>query len=847
MDQESEMDKYWEAAKELVGKPLHTKKDGAPFTIIEVGKNLRYRRSSGKEAPYSREKVVQCCYDQQNGKKFTLANIDEYSYLPTIVDEILKIISLKGNNAGHQIWKLGCNWGRGKNSFYTFIKEKKIAIGVEDKEYNVDDLVIITEGFQVNAIARIKEKPKPVTSNIEFKEAFKKYEIPYKETVNFAPVEWLDLDNEDRFKYKTQKGIIRVHVSEINQKVINLWESRNINYWIFQGNPKEFNFIDAMRSKSIDNWTVSTHKDKIKVGDKVILWISGKDAGCYALAKITSDPADVSTSKDSSYWIKEDKNPYKAGIKITFDALNHPLLWDEVEKIKGLKSLKVGVQGTNFSATKDEYNIIWKQLDENHIPIEIRIIYAYLVDSISHRKIQEKILKKKAPPNGGGFEAMDVLHKYEIEGDKKGIVKKNGLESEITNAQGKYLEALYLLKKYYPELINDDLTKGNYMAKNIILYGPPGTGKTYHSIDKAIEIAMNKQAGGDHQGNKKEFDRLREEGQIEFITFHQNYSYEDFVFGIKPDLDNSNLKFKENKGVFYKISEAARVNFEEAKNLVTPLKPFKEVFFDHYLKLLQDGLVSEIEVKMATPGNSFWITEINDVNLSFRKMSGGTSHTLSFDTIEELYTGGRVYSGGLKCYYNPLVEQLWLIGKSGVNKSVQEKRYVLVIDEINRANISKVFGELITLLEDDKRIGEENSLKVRLPNGKDFGVPPNLYIIGTMNTADKSIALIDIALRRRFEFIGKYPMYDSLSPKESTLLKKINGSIYEKKKSADFLIGHAYFMKNEQIKDVLDRKVIPLLMEYFSNKTDIVEEIFKNTGWTVKYNTDSYTWNIKEE
>ena len=170
-----------------------------------------------------------------------------------------------------------------------------------------------------------------------------------------------------------------------------------------------------------------------------------------------------------------------------------------------------------------------------------------------------------------------------------------------------------------------------------------------------------------------------------------------------------------------------------------------------------------------------------------------------------------------------------------------------MIDEINRANISKVFGELITLLEDDKRLGADNELKISLPNGeKDFGVPPNLFIIGTMNTADKSIALIDVALRRRFEFIGKYPEYKDLNLDETSLLQKINATIYEKKKSADYLIGHAYFMKKLSIENVLRSKVVPLLMEYFSGKTDIVSSIFEGSGWIVSYDSTLHNWKITE-
>ncbi|MFV0590985.1 MAG: McrB family protein [Draconibacterium sp.] len=186
--------------------------------------------------------------------------------------------------------------------------------------------------------------------------------------------------------------------------------------------------------------------------------------------------------------------------------------------------------------------------------------------------------------------------------------------------------------------------------------------------------------------------------------------------------------------------------------------------------------------------------------------------------------------------------------QSSVVKKEPLKNFVLVIDEINRANISKVFGELITLLEDDKRLGEENELKITLPNGeKEFGVPPNLYLIGTMNTADKSIALVDIALRRRFEFIGYYPLYEGYDINAIELLKQINDAIFNEKKSADYLIGHAYFMNGKSIQSILLNKVIPLLMEYFSGKTEIVSRIFNDTIYNVNYDIVNYSWNITQK
>jgi 5-methylcytosine-specific restriction endonuclease McrBC GTP-binding regulatory subunit McrB len=149
------------------------------------------------------------------------------------------------------------------------------------------------------------------------------------------------------------------------------------------------------------------------------------------------------------------------------------------------------------------------------------------------------------------------------------------------------------------------------------------------------------------------------------------------------------------------------------------------------------------------------------------------------------------------------------------------KNYVLIIDEINRANISRVFGELITLLEEDKRWGNDFETEVLLPDGfTKFTVPKNLYIIGTMNTADKSIALLDIALRRRFEFIPLYPDASKVKDEYQLFFNTLNQRIKDKK-GIDFCIGHAYFMppqdRSFDFVKAMNQKVIPLLMEYFYN------------------------------
>ena len=238
--------------------------------------------------------------------------------------------------------------------------------------------------------------------------------------------------------------------------------------------------------------------------------------------------------------------------------------------------------------------------------------------------------------------------------------------------------------------------------------------------------------------------------------------------------------------------------------------------------------------------SSFFITAVGEKSIEFRKSIGDSEHTLSITTLRKMYDRGvnDIVLGGLQQYYNPFLELLSEKGKSQV-VAIERKNYVIIIDEINRANISRVFGELITLIEEDKRSHGKIPMRVTLPSGDTFIVSSNLYIIGTMNTADKSIALLDIALRRRFEFIAMYPDVTIVNNEFREIFTAINKAILERK-NHDFTIGHAYFMGEDcKLEKIINNKVIPLLMEYFMNDEKEVTAILQAAkitigGWPLK-------------
>ncbi len=449
-------------------------------------------------------------------------------------------------------------------------------------------------------------------------------------------------------------------------------------------------------------------------------------------------------------------------------------------------------------------------------------------------------------------------------------------------------------------------------ATNLILYGPPGTGKTYRTAWEAVRLCLGEQVASGLKGGAQRADlmslyrKLVDEGRIEFVTFHQSMSYEEFVEGLRPTTGNENMaRVDENEsssgfrlechdGIFKRICEVARLDPGEdgqAQHLDRKQGIFKlslnganwkEKFsaaihdkkiswgfgagidwsapeYEDFQAIKQkwlarnpgtDGRAADITGTWhfrgaAEQGSYVLLTVGKNLAVALGRISGDyefnanstdVQHSRGVEWIwvdEQGAQRSEFYPNSFSAF-QPLYQlasdridwdALEAIAFDGAEPEAHSsaRSHVLIIDEINRANISKVFGELITLLEPDKRLGMSNEIRLRLPYSKKlFGVPRNLHIIGTMNTADRSIALLDTALRRRFTF-------HELMPDPSVLSNNVDGVDLQKLLSTinmrieylfdrDHQIGHAYFAGCETRQDIesaMRDKVIPLLAEYF--------------------------------
>lgn len=397
--------------------------------------------------------------------------------------------------------------------------------------------------------------------------------------------------------------------------------------------------------------------------------------------------------------------------------------------------------------------------------------------------------------------------------------------------QWPYIHQLHIRMTQKNQIINilEHYTQLLKEKKNIILQGAPGVGKTYTTASIAVRLCNpNFSELEDHTKVMEEYERLRQEGQIAFCTFHQSMDYEDFVEGVKPELQGEHVTYNVEAGIFKRICEQAWTT--EGKDIAA--------YIDDYLKRIQgEDNQREIPSVSGRAKLSIWWEGGKTLN-----MRSTESSPQSFPNIEQIKDQaiGKGKTKTHEAYARAFIEAVKK--EYQIEDKASTKPHVLIIDEINRGNISRIFGELITLLEADKRTGDgKHPIKVTLPYSKDsFSVPSNLYIIGTMNTTDRSTGSIDYAVRRRFAFITLKTAPevietcikdDAVRAKALALFKQINGDVTGDSKSfiathkagdfdlEDLKVGHSYFLAEtlEALQMKMRYEVIPLLREYIKD------------------------------
>lgn len=445
-------------------------------------------------------------------------------------------------------------------------------------------------------------------------------------------------------------------------------------------------------------------------------------------------------------------------------------------------------------------------------------------------------------------------------------------------------------ERVYPEDDRRPLKAELDIGKNTILYGPPGTGKTYYTVLYAVAIIENKPLAlveaEDYGAVIKRYQAYKEQGRIEMTTFHQSYGYEEFIEGIRPvvhaeEEENGSIGYSIEPGLFKRFCDKAsrtavtgqngwgirdnaaiwKVSLEGTGDNPTRSECLKNnhirIGWDNYgqhitdetdfsreggknvlntfLNRMQIGdlvlscySASVIDAIGVVTGEYEWHEEyprykrlrqvrwlVKDIRENILTITGGVSMTLA-----AIYRLSNI----------TLTDVLRLIEKHQPTKKDRingDENYVFIIDEINRGNLSKIFGELMTLLEPAKRLGQPEEMSVKLPySQKLFGVPDNLYLVATMNTADRSLALLDTALRRRFAFREMLPDAQVLTDiyVEDMAIKDLFVSMNERIAilyDREHTLGQAYFLPLkdnptiETLADIFAQTILPLLQEYF--------------------------------
>lgn len=556
---------------------------------------------------------------------------------------------------------------------------------------------------------------------------------------------------------------------------------------------------------------------------------------CYWLETRTENLGSIWGAFSDKFGIYRCRNERKGGKKFISDGVyawhksygnNAQEAFEQVRK----KILQVAICAKNAEFEKiDDIDLLWPLY-------KWKIAFLY-----SNQKLlpmyQEKGLKWIAKKQG-----LEVSPKTKISQIQAFLMSKKGDSDVFSYAKSLWDEWLgsdeYKKSKenneetaVKNELVDEILSILRY-KKNIILQGAPGVGKTFITAQLALRFCGVSVDFSKYDEVMSKYEELQKSGQIGFVTFHQSMDYEDFVEGIKPEItENGNVSYEVKDGIFKEICQSAIYGNGGSDN-----------FKIAWRKLIEKLNETEIiEVPLLSNENKKIRIELNEYgtglatrtyeNDEFKKDNWikGKSKFYNYDQLYNVYIGlPGIPSGGHDNYRKAIVAEMkknFGLQNYVDNKSELPKPHVLIIDEINRGNISKIFGELITLLESDKRLGGEHPLRVTLPySKKDFGIPNNLYIIGTMNTTDRSVGSIDYAVRRRFAFVTLPADENTIKgDKNQKLFNAVKNFIESNNSSEidldDLMVGHSYFMSDDEneLRLKLKYEILPLLDEYYKD------------------------------
>ena len=469
----------------------------------------------------------------------------------------------------------------------------------------------------------------------------------------------------------------------------------------------------------------------------------------------------------------------------------------------------------------------------------------------------------------------------------------------------------------------DDVVRIWERRKNIVLYGAPGTGKTYDVPELAVRLCDPSFMAAEPSREEivGRYNQLKTEKRIAFTTFHQSLDYEDWIEGLRPVVNkNSQVTYKIVSGIFKELCEEAERPVDKDKQVDISDNAViwkvslqgtgdndvrRECMENNHIRIGWDdyGPVISDETDWSVyngEGKQILDAYINKMKIGDIVMSCYSSQTIDAigvvigdyefedkfpnykrvrrvnwlvkninENIVEMNDGKTMTLGTVYRLNSITLDNVKsILEKYDTSSKMEEndKAYVMVIDELNRGNVSKVFGELITLLEADKRKGRINAESVVLPYSKKaFHIPNNVYLIATMNTADRSLGSLDYAIRRRFAFIAEKPFGLEVDGFDEDLFEKVSSlfvknfddykesgwdqtmklepadTLSEEYKPEDVWIGHSYFlMQDEEGEDNTSNRllyeIIPLLEEYVrdgvltAEAQDVIDELYKQAS-----------------